>query len=486
MHAVTVCTLKQLPPELRVTASERALRVDERNGRLVRSLQRMSPDMEIPKEQLAILVGRFWGGSVRLTVSFLDNPAQDLRSRILAHMNAWQVCADVTFVETAGTGHVRIARQGGDDGGYWSYLGTDILHIAADQPTLNLEGFTMNTDESEFVRVVRHETGHTMGFPHEHLRHEIVERIDREKAIAYYRRMFGWEPDKTIRNVLTALDESALIATSHADPTSIMCYWLPAEIMKDGVAVPGGSDIDVADMEFAKSVYPVGRDRFAVRRGNQVIFQERMSDVVGHVVGYGNGNSEDQYFVGDWTGDGKDKLAVRRGNQIIYQTHITDTAGTSVGYGNGNSEDQYLVGDWTGDGKDKLAVRRGNQIIYQKTITDAGGIAIGYGNGNSEDQYLVGDWTGDGKDKVAVRRGNQIIYQRSITDTAGTAVGYGNGNSEDQYLVGDWTGDGKDKLAVRRGNVLIFQRRLSDSKGIEHGYGNGRSEDQYLAGAFRL
>jgi hypothetical protein len=174
---------------------------------------------------------------------------------------------------------LRIARQGGDDGGYWSYLGTDILHIAADQPTLNLEGFTMNTDESEFVRVVRHETGHTMGFPHEHLRHEIVERIDREKAIAYYRRMFGWEPDKTIRNVLTALDESALIATSHADPTSIMCYWLPAEIMKDGVAVPGGSDIDVADMEFAKSVYPVGRDRFAVRRGNQVIFQERMSDV---------------------------------------------------------------------------------------------------------------------------------------------------------------------------------------------------------------
>ena len=486
MSAVTVCTVKQLPLELQVPASERALQLDERNGRVIRALQRMSAEAEIPKEQLAILVGKFWGGSVRLTVTFLDNPPQDLRSRILAHMNAWQVCADVTFVETAGTAQVRVARQGGQDGGYWSYLGTDILQIAADRPTLNLDGFTMNTAESEYIRVVRHETGHTLGFPHEHLRQEIVDRIDRDKAIDFYRQMYGWPADKTIRNVLTALDESALISTAHADPTSIMCYWLPAEIMRDGIAVPGGSDIDTADMEFARSVYPVGHDRFAVRRGNQIIFQQRMSDFAGQVVGYGNGSSEDQYLVGDWTGDGKDKLAVRRGNQIIYQRNITDAAGTAVGYGNGNSEDQYLVGDWTGDGKDKLAVRRDNQIIYQRNITDAAGTAVGYGNGNSEDQYLVGDWTGDGKDKLAVRRGNQIIYQRNITDAAGTAVGYGNGNSEDQYLVGDWTGDGKDKLAVRRGSVLIFQRRLSDSKGIEHGFGNGNSEDQYLAGAFHM
>jgi hypothetical protein len=44
---------------------------------------------------------------------------------------------------------------------------------------------------------------------------------------------------------------------------------------------------------------------------------------------------EDAYFVGDWTGDGKDKIAVRRGNQVIYQTNNSDTVGTSVIYGNG-------------------------------------------------------------------------------------------------------------------------------------------------------
>jgi hypothetical protein len=213
-----------------------------------------------------------------------------------------------------------------------------------------------------------------------------------------------------------------------------------------------------------------GKDKLAVRQGNQLVYQVDISDAARTATNYGNGNLEDQYRVGDWTGDGSDKLAVRRGNQIIYQTQISDTVGTAVGYGNGKSEDQYLVGDWTGDGSDKLAVRRGNQIIYQAQISDAVGTAVWFGHGNSEDQYLVGDWNGDGSDKLAVRRGNQIIYQEHISDTVGTAVWYGNGKSEDQYLVGDWNGDGSDKLAVRRGNQIIYQAQISDTIGTAVSY----------------
>jgi hypothetical protein len=54
-----------------------------------------------------------------------------------------------------------------------------------------------------------------------------------------------------------SLDDSALIETSHADPNSIMCYWLPASIMKDNVAVAGGTDIYSQDAQFASSVYPL-------------------------------------------------------------------------------------------------------------------------------------------------------------------------------------------------------------------------------------
>jgi hypothetical protein len=77
---------------------------------------------------------------------------------------------------------VRISRGGG----YWSYLGTDILLIPPSQQTMNLEGFTMNMPETEYRRVIRHEAGHTLGFPHEHMRKELIARIDREKAYDYF------------------------------------------------------------------------------------------------------------------------------------------------------------------------------------------------------------------------------------------------------------------------------------------------------------
>jgi hypothetical protein len=121
---------------------------------------------------------------------------------------------------------------------------------------MNLDSFTMNTADSEFHRVIRHETGHTLGFPHEHMRAQIVDRIDQEKAISYFMRTQGWSRDQLIAQVLTPLDNSALIATANADPQSIMCYWLPAEIMKDNIAVAGGSDIDAMDAQFAASIYP--------------------------------------------------------------------------------------------------------------------------------------------------------------------------------------------------------------------------------------
>jgi hypothetical protein len=169
-------------------------------------------------------------------------------------MNAWGNWANVEFVETASDAQVRIDRAPGE--GYWSYLGTDILSINPNQKTMNLDSFSMNTPDSEFYRVVRHETGHTLGFPHEHMRSEIVDRIDPEKAIAYFMQTQGWSRDQVIAQVLTPLDSSALTATQNADPDSIMCYWLPAEIMKDGVAVPGGKDVDAMDAQFAASVYP--------------------------------------------------------------------------------------------------------------------------------------------------------------------------------------------------------------------------------------
>jgi len=251
------CTPKSLPRSKVIAAAEHAARINPANHPPVERMMGLARNFTPNRMSIALLTTKYWGSKgVKLSVGFLDGPPVALRRRILSHMNAWGKSANVSFTEGKDSPDVRIARQSGRDGGYWSYLGTDIHHISSDEPTMNLEGFTMEMPESEFVRVVRHETGHTLGFPHEHMRRELVAKIDREKAIAFFMRTQGWTRQDVIAQVLTPIEESSLRGTAHADPRSIMCYQIPGRLTKDGKPILGGTDIDTQDAAFAALIYP--------------------------------------------------------------------------------------------------------------------------------------------------------------------------------------------------------------------------------------
>jgi len=255
-----VCTPRRLPQEQWVEAARVAASINPLNHAPVQRLMMVIPGFQPQALHLAVLTTKYWGGGGKqFTVGFLDNPPPDLRARILLHMNAWSKTANVKFVESATDPEVRISRTPGGDveGGYWSYLGTDISLMAADKPTMMLEGFTMNTPDLEFHRVVRHETGHTMGCPHEHMRKELVDEIDPDKAISYFGTYCGWNADMVRAQVLTPIEESSLWGTAHADPYSIMCYQLPGTITKNGVPIVGGLDISDLDYSFIGQVYPL-------------------------------------------------------------------------------------------------------------------------------------------------------------------------------------------------------------------------------------
>lgn len=244
-----VCTPKLLPRRLQMKAAEVARTINPVNAPLVwDSTESGGPT--VPAE-IAVLTAKYWGTAPRqLTVSFMESTPADLRNRILGHMNAWAI--GVRFRLTNSTGDVRISRG---SGGYWSYLGTDIRLIPSNRQTMNLEGFTMSTAESEYRRVVRHETGHTLGFPHEHLRKELVARLDREKTYQYFWEKYRWDRPKVDSNVLTPLDDRTIMGTP-TDQTSIMCYQLPGRITKDGRPILGGTDINSTDLNFARRIYP--------------------------------------------------------------------------------------------------------------------------------------------------------------------------------------------------------------------------------------
>lgn len=258
------CTLRQLPAERHAHAAREAVRLNPANAPAMAALLPsaivatgiLEPQERtvLPPQSLALLTSRYWGTKgVTLTVSFMEQQPDDVKRKIVEHMNAWAPQCNVRFTLTTSGGQVRISLGGG---GYWSYLGTDVLQIPKNEQTMNLEGFTMGSPESEYRRVVRHETGHTLGFPHEHLRRELVQRLDANKTIAYFRQMAGWSSTMTRQQVLTPLDESSLTATPHADQDSIMTYQLPASITTDGQPIRGGADIDALDYEFAAKLYP--------------------------------------------------------------------------------------------------------------------------------------------------------------------------------------------------------------------------------------
>jgi hypothetical protein len=255
METPAVCIPKRLPRAQWEEAADLAAKINPVNRPPIHRLTRIMPGFVPTKARLAVLTTKYWGPKgVRLTVGFLDNPSAELRKRILLHMNTWAKTANVTFVPARTDPQVRIARTPGD--GHWSYLGTDIRLIKKGEPTMNLDSFTMSTAESEYKRVVRHETGHTLGFPHEHMRKQLVAKIHVQKAIAYFGKHYGWSPEDVRLQVLTPLETSSLIGTASADARSIMCYQLPGEITKDGKPILGGTDIDAWDYEFISLIYP--------------------------------------------------------------------------------------------------------------------------------------------------------------------------------------------------------------------------------------
>lgn len=243
---VITCTPVVLPQDQWEQAAASAIDVYPPNA----------PHGETDPKRIGVLASKFWGGrAADLTFTFLESVSQAMIDKMTAFANSWGEFSRVRarYTSDLSSAVVRIAFG---NSGYWSYLGTDCLQIPRNQPTMNLQQFTVNTRESEWHRVVKHEWGHAWGCPHEQQRRDVLALLDVQKTIAYFRATQGWSEAEVRAQILTPLEERSLMNPSPADVTSIMCYQFPGSITKNGQAIPGGMDFSAADKTYFAKTYP--------------------------------------------------------------------------------------------------------------------------------------------------------------------------------------------------------------------------------------
>src|SRR6266700_6488462 len=127
-----VCLPKRLTKAQLIDAAHHAIAINPLNRPPVERMAALGKGFAPTPQRIAVLTTAYWGAiGVKLSVGFLDNPDTALKKRILGHMNAWNKNANVTFTLTdhKKDADVRISRVGGKDGGYWSYVGTQIKTI---------------------------------------------------------------------------------------------------------------------------------------------------------------------------------------------------------------------------------------------------------------------------------------------------------------------------------------------------------------------
>ncbi|MCZ2404608.1 hypothetical protein IV498_15830 [Paenarthrobacter sp. Z7-10] len=222
-----------------------------------RSVPMLRPDLAPNRARLIRLLASKWVNGTLLHYWFLDGP-EPQRQAVRNAFKEWKdlpIGLEFTEVTDRSEAEVRIGFDQAD--GSWSYVGRDVLGIAATELTMNF-GWDLTDDYGHTTAL--HEIGHTLGMPHEHQNPFAGIVWDEPKVYSYFEGSPNfWSADQTTQNVLKKIDASEVEGSSW-DPDSVMEYWFPAGLIKEPARFQGGLNpaggLSGADKEWVKKFYP--------------------------------------------------------------------------------------------------------------------------------------------------------------------------------------------------------------------------------------
>jgi hypothetical protein len=214
-----------------------------------------------------------WIPGQQIRVKFLDGD-EFVKSKVKQYAEVWEQYANIDFVFVpSGPAEIRISFS--MDKGSWSYFGKDsAIQSMVKTPngpqfvrndsgaSMNFGWFNDKTPDEEFRRTTLHEFGHALGLHHEHKNTNTDFEWNEEAVYAYFAKQ-GWSREKVRSQVLERYGNNNEVSNGNYDPLSIMHYYFPPELVKDGRKLPANTVLSENDKAIIEEMYPFDDEQTA-------------------------------------------------------------------------------------------------------------------------------------------------------------------------------------------------------------------------------